>query len=138
MNPITSTLDRLSTRNRELNAPVVGATAALYAARCVTVGLLFWILAVAWVVVYVIAVNAESTSLQAGSVAMLILLGTPLAWLAFRYSAISARLAADYFEPQLGFRPRWWWCYSLPRGWNGAVERQKRWHARGRWPLIPW
>jgi hypothetical protein len=138
MNPITGTLDRLGTRNRELNAPVVGATAALYGARCAIVALLLSILGVAWALVYVVAVGAKSTGLQADSVVVLILLGTPLAWLAFRYSAISARLAADHFEPELGFRPRWWWCYSLPRGWKGAIERQKRWHARGRGPLIPW
>ena len=138
MNPITRTLDRVGTRNRELNTPVVGAMAALYAARSVVVGLLLAILAVIWAFFYLTAVAVKSTVLQADSIVILILIGVPLAWLAFRYSAISARLAADQLEPELGFRPRWWWCYSLPRGWQGAIERQKRWHARGRWPLIPW
>jgi len=138
MKPVTRTLDRLGTRSRELNTPAVGGAAALYGARCVSAGLLFSILVGVWALVYIVAVGTKSTGLQADSLVLLTLLGAPLAWLAFRYSVVSARLAADHFERELGFRPRWWYCYSSPRGWTGAVQRQKRWNARGRWPLIPW
>jgi hypothetical protein len=138
VNPFTRTLDRLGTRNRNLNSPIVGVDAALYAARCVVTNLLFWILAVVWIVVYVGAVASRARQVETDSVLLLIVLGCPLAWLGYRFSAIAARLAADHLEKELGFRPRWWACYSMPRGWNGAIKRQKRWHTRGRWPLITW
>jgi hypothetical protein len=138
VNPITRAIDRLGARNRVLNADIVGVAAATFAARCVTWVLLLSLLGVAWAIVYVLAVANEATQLANLSLLLFVILGVPLALLAFRNNSIAARLAADHFELELGFRPRWWMCYSAPRGWNAAVERQKRWHARGRYPLIPW
>jgi hypothetical protein len=138
MSPITRLIDRLGTRNRDMNRQVVGIEAATYAARCVIWALLVALLAGLWAVVYVLAVATNAGDLAALSVVILLLFGLPIAWLAFRSNNIAARLAADHYEPVLGFRPRWWMCYSAPRGWTGAIERQKRWHARRRWPLIPW
>jgi hypothetical protein len=138
MNSMTRAIDRLGTRNRNWNTVMIGSDAAKYGARCVTTGLLFAILGIAWTVAFVGAVATKNTALATASSVLLLLFGCPLVWLSFRYSAVAARLAADHAEPQLGFRPRWWWCYSSPRGWTSAIERQKRWHARGQWPLIPW
>jgi hypothetical protein len=138
VNPITRVIDWLGTRNRNLNADMVGVEAATFAARCVTWGLLLSLLAVAWVIVYAFAVVTRATDVATISLMLLLLFGLPIGWLSFRNNSAAARLAADHFESKLGFRPRWWMCYSAPRGWNAALERQKRWHARGRWPLIPW
>jgi hypothetical protein len=138
VNPITRVIDRLGTRNRNLNKELVGIEAATFAARCVTWALLLSLLGVVWAVVCVFAIATKATGLATASVTLLLLLGVPIGWLSFRNNFIAARLAADHFESELGFRPRWWMCYSLPRGWRGGIERQKRWHARGRWPLIPW
>jgi len=122
----------------EVCTALVGAEAATYAARCVSSGLLLALIAITWMIVYVASLATTTTSFAAVATVLLLLLGLPLLWLAFRYSAIAARLAADHFEQELGFRPRWWWCYSSPRGWTSAIERQRRWNARGHWPLIPW
>jgi hypothetical protein len=138
MNPITRTIDRLGSRNRNLNSEIVGVEVATFAARCVTWGLLLSMLGVAWAIVYVFAVATKATEVATVSLGLLLFFGVPTGWLAFRSNSIAAKLAADQFESKLGFRPRWWMCYSAPRGWAAAVERQKRWHARGRWPLIPW
>jgi hypothetical protein len=138
VNPITRTIDRLGARNRNWNTEIVGVEAATFAARCVTWGLLLSLLGVAWMIVYVFAVATQATVLATVSLLLLLIFGLPIVWLALRNNSIAARLAADRFESELGFRPRWWMCYSAPRGWKAAVERQKRWHARGRWPLIPW
>ena len=138
MNPITRAIDWLGTRNRNLNADMVGVEAATFAARCVILGLLLSVLAVGWIIVYVIAVATRAPEVATTSLLVLLLLGLPIVWFAFRNNSTAARLAADHFESRLGFRPRWWMCYSAPRGWSAALERQKRWHASGRWPLIPW
>jgi hypothetical protein len=137
-NPITRVIDRLGARNRNLNRDIVGVEAAGFAARCVTWGLLLSLLVFAWMIVYVLAVAMKATEVQAISLWLLVVFGLPMGYLAFRNNGIAAKLAADHFETSLGFRPRWWMCYSAPRGWTRAVERQKRWHARGRWPIIPW
>jgi hypothetical protein len=138
VNPITRTIDRIGARNRNLNTEVVGVEAATFAARCVTWILLLSLLGVGWMIVYVFAVATRATELAPVSLLILLILGLPIVWLSFRNNSIAARLAADHFELKLGFRPRWWMCYSAPRGWKAAVNRQIRWHARGRWPLIPW
>jgi len=138
MNSITRALDWLGTRNRNLNADMVGVEAATFAARCVILGFLLSVLAVAWMIVYVFAVVTRATEVATISLLVLLLFGLPVVWLAFRSNSAAARLAADHFESRLGFRPKWWMCYSAPRGWSAALERQKRWHARGRWPVIPW
>ena len=138
MNPVTGAMDKLGTRNRNWNSELVGADAARYGARCVTSGLLLSLIAIIWMIVYAGAIATKTTWLADSSTALLLLIGLPLLWLTFRNSAIAARLAADHAEEQLGFRPRWWWSYGSPRGWTNAIDRQKRWHAKGRWPLIPW
>lgn len=112
--------------------------AATYAARCVVWLLVLSLVATAWVIVYVLAVAAKAFDLARVSVLLFLLFGLPIAWLSFRCNFIAARLAADQLKAELGFRPRWWMCYSAPRGWTAAINRQKRWHARGRWPLVPW
>jgi hypothetical protein len=125
-------------RNRNRNTEIVGIEAATYAARCVAWGALMTLLAVAWIAVYVFAAVTRDSDLSRVSVAVLLLFGLPMVLLAYRANFTAARLAADHFEAELGFRPRWWTCYSAPRGWIAAINRQKSWHARGRWPLIPW
>jgi len=138
MSPITRLVDRLGTRNRDMNSQVVGIEAATYAARCVVWALVVALLALLWMVAYALAVATKAADLAALSVVVLLLFGLPFGWLAFRSNNIAASLAADHYEPLLGFRPRWWMCYSAPRGWARAIERQKRWHARGKWPILPW
>lgn len=118
--------------------PVVGNDVATHAARSVIWGMLFSFVVIGWMVVFFLAQLAKADPIAAGSVIALLVLGVPLAWLSIQNSSIAARLATDYFAGQLGFRPRWWMCYSTPRGWNKAIERQKRWHTLGRWPIIPW
>jgi hypothetical protein len=135
---ISRVIDRIGARNRRLNEKIVGVEAATFAARCVAWALLLTLLGAGWAVVYIWAVAIDSTTMQGYSLLILVVVGMPIAWRCFHNNAVAARLAADYFEPKLGFRPKWWMCYSLPRGWRGALERQKRWHARGRWPLITW
>lgn len=131
-------IDRLGTRNRDSNIAIVGTAAAVYTARCVILGSVLAISVIVWMVVYVAAVFSNEPGVAAASLLILVVLGVPIAFAALRYSAIAARLAADYLSTALGFRPKWWMCYSSPRGWNNALERQRRWHQRGRWPLIPW
>ena len=131
MNSITQAIDWLGTRNRNLNADMVGVEAATFAARCVILGLLLSVLSVAWMIVYVFAVATRTTQVATISVLVLLLFGLPIVWLAFRNNSAAARLAADHFESRLGFRPKWWMCYSAPRGWNAALERQKRWARKG-------
>ena len=138
MSPLTRLIDRLGTRNRDINRQVVGVEAATYTARCVICGSFVALLGGVWAVVYVLAVATKAGDLAEFSVLLLLVLGLPMVWLALRSNNIAARLAADHCEPVLGFRPRWWMCYSAPRGWTAAIERQKRWQVRGRWPLIPW
>jgi hypothetical protein len=131
-------LDRFARRNREMNEPIVGVAAATYSARCVVWGLLLSVIAAIWALVYVVAVFKHADSVAGASLLLLLLVGSPMAWLSVRNSSRGANLAAEYMESRLGFRPRWWMCYANPRGWQQAIARQKRWQARGRWPLIPW
>jgi hypothetical protein len=96
------------------------------------------IIGACWIAVYTFAVFTQATQLGAASVILLVVLGVPLVVTGLRYSLIAAKLAADQLESQLGFRPKWWMCYSAPQGWANAIERQKRWHKSGKWPLVPW
>jgi hypothetical protein len=131
-------VDKLGRRNQEANEPTVGEAAAMYGARCVVWGLCVWLAAVIWMAVFIVAISIQATAVAAGSLVLLVVLFLALSFLSVRSSTISAKLAADHLEPQLGFRPKWWWCYSTPRGWRLAIARQQRWHARGQWPVIPW
>jgi len=102
VNPITRVIDWLGTRNRNLNADMVGVEAATFAARCVTWGLLLSLLAVAWVIVYAFAVVTRATDVATISLMLLLLFGLPIGWLSFRNNSAAARLAADHFESKLG------------------------------------
>ena len=121
-----------------MNAPIVGEEAAKYAARCVIYGTFVALAALVWMAVFVFAERTNATLLAGGSLLVFVLVALPMSFLSVRCSAIAARLAAEHLSPQLGFRPRWWMCYSSPRGWSNAIERQKRWRAADKWPLIPW
>jgi len=131
-------IDQLGTRNRDTNIPIVGTAAAVYTARCVILGSVVAVGVIVWIGVYVVATFSSATGVAAVSLLLLLVLGIPIAFAAVRYSTIAARLAADYLSTSLGFRPKWWMCYSTPRGWNNAIDRQRRWHRTGRWPLVPW
>ncbi len=121
-----------------MNGPIVGEEAAKYAARCVICGTFVALAALVWMAVFVFAVSTNATLLAGVSLLLLVMIALPVLFLSIRYSAIAARLAAEHLNRQLGFRPRWWMCYSSPRGWSSAIERQKRWRAADKWPLIPW
>lgn len=54
------------------------------------------------------------------------------------YILKAGRAASDYLAPRLGFRPRWpLGGYWSPATWSAAIERQKKWNARGKWPRLP-
>lgn len=91
----------MGTRNRNLNADLVGVEDATFAARCVTWGLLLSLLGVAWVVVYVFAVARKATEVPTLSLVLLLLFGLPNGWLSFRNNSIAARLAADHSSRSL-------------------------------------
>jgi hypothetical protein len=131
-------VDQLGTRNRNSNVPIVGTAAAVYTARSVILGSVVAVGVIVWMVVYAVATFSDAAGVAAASLLILLILGIPIAFAAIRYSTIAARLAADYLSTSLGFRPKWWMCYSSPPGWNNAIDRQRRWHQTGRWPMIPW
>jgi len=110
----------------------VGEEAAKYAARCVIYGTFVALAALVWMALFVFAVSTNAALLAGGSLLLFVLVALPMLFLSIRYSAVAGRLAAEHLNRQLGFRPRWWMCYSSPRGWSSAIERQKQ------WPLIPW
>ncbi len=116
----------------------MGEEAAKYAARCVIYGTFVALAALVWMALFVFAVSTNAALLAGGSLLLFVLVALPMLFLSIRYSAVAARLAAEHLNRQLGFRPRWWMGYSSPRGWSSAIERQKRWRAAGKWPLIPW
>ena len=136
--PRSGFIERMGRRVREANAAVVGPAAATYAMRCIFWALLLNFVAVVWVAFYVIAIAAHAFAFATYSIWVLLLLGVPLSWLGLRDNHRSVKAAADYLEPGLGFRPRWWMCFSRPWAWNRAIARQRRWHEKGRWPLITW
>ena len=103
---ITRVIDQIGARNRRLNQEIVGVEAATFAARCVAWALLFTILGAGWAIVYVWAVAIDSATVQGYSLLILVVVGLPVAWRCFHNNAVAARLAADYFEPKLGFRPK--------------------------------
>jgi hypothetical protein len=130
-------LDRLTRRATAASEPIVGRRAAMYSARSALAGLLATTATLVFVSGFVI--SSLTHNAVAGGVALVgpMFMALFLALFAI-YLFRAGRTASDHLAPTLGFRPRWpLGGYLSKYHWARAIERQKRWHAQGKWPIVP-
>jgi hypothetical protein len=117
--------------------PVVGRRAATYSGKSA----LYFLAAVAFSLIFVTSLVIGHVTDNVGAqfaAGVAIVLVIVFMALGAAFILKSGRAASDYLAPTLGFRPRWpLGGYWDPNRWTQAIERQKRWHQKGKWPIIP-